>query len=141
MSNSKDEAAANRELALRFMRLVQDGEVEQAAECLAEDYVQVFPRPGIPGLPAGIEGRAQFVEFVSLLPVYEPGSIRMQMENVIAAGPMVVVQFKMNATTSRGEPYENFYVQIIECHGGKITKSWEYCDNHYAMKMLVPELI
>ncbi len=93
-------------------------------------------------MPAGMSTRDELVEFFSLLPaVYEPGSIRMEPENVVADGPMVVIQFTMTARTAAGEPYENHYVQIVECRGGKITKCWEYCDTLYAAKKLMPDVL
>ena len=137
-----EDTAANTALALRFVRAAQIGDAEQVAECLVEDYVHIFPRPGIPGLPAGIESRDQVVEFLAMLPaIYEPESMQMDVENVIAQGSMVVIQFKLTAQTAAGEPYENHYVQILECRGGKVAKSWEYCDTLYAAQKLVPDLL
>lgn len=135
-------ADANAALALRFVEAAQTGDADVVADCLVEDYVQVFPRPGIPGLPAGIEGRDQIVAFLAMLPaIYEPGSIRMDVENVIAQGSMVVIQFKMTATTATGDPYENHYVQILECQEGKVARSWEYCDTLYAAQQLMPDVL
>lgn len=141
-TDDADVATANAELSLRFVEAAQTGNAEVVAECLTEDYVQIFPRPGIPGMPAGIDGRSQIVEFLSMLPaIYEPGSLHIDVENVVAQGPMVVIQFRMNATTAAGEPYENHYVQILECHEGKVTKSWEYCDTLYAAQKLMPDAL
>jgi ketosteroid isomerase-like protein len=137
-----DAAAANAALALRFVQAAQVGDAEVVAACLVEDYVQTFPRPGIPGLPAGIEGRDQVVEFLAMLPaIYEPGSIHMEVEHVVAEGPMVVIQFRMTARTAAGDDYENHYVQILECRGGKVARSWEYCDTLYAAQKLMPDAL
>lgn len=141
MPQSDTEAAANTELVLRFINLAQAGDAEQMGQLLAEDCVQLFPRPGIPGMPAGAFSRAEILEFLSRLSVYEAGSKQLEIENVLAEGPLVAVQFKMRATTSRGEPYENFYVQFIECHEGKIAKLWEYCDTLYAARKLMPKAL
>ena len=141
-TDQPDVATANAALSLRFVEAAQTGNAAIVAECLTEDYVQIFPRPGIQGMPAGIDGRDQIVEFLAMLPaIYEPGSMRMEVENVVAQGPMVVIQFRMNARTAAGEPYENHYVQILECHDGQVTRSWEYCDTLYAAQKLMPDVL
>lgn len=140
MAELNNETAANKELVLRFIKLAQAGEIAQMAECLVEDYVQVFPRPGVAGMPAGAESRAQIVEFLShLSSIYQPGSMEMEVENILAEGSLVAVQFKMKAVTARGEPYENYYVQFAQCREGKIVKCWEYCDTLYAANKLMPK--
>lgn len=136
-----DTPVANKELALRFMRAAQAGDLGRMAECLVEDYVQTFPRPGIPGMAHGVEGRDRLLQFLAALPVYETGSMKIEVENVLAEGPMVVVQYKMRARTTRGEDYENFYVQVFLCGDGKIKRGWEYCDTLYATRKLAPELL
>lgn len=134
-----EDPAANKELVLRFMKLAQAGDLEAAGECVVDDYVQLFPRPGVPGMPSGAYSRDEIMAFLKALPVYQAGSMKMEVENIVAEGPMVALQFKMNAITARGEPYENFYVQFVECRGGKIVKCWEYCDTLYAAGKLLPK--
>lgn len=140
MSQAND-AAAKKELVLKFMTSAQAGDIDTMVSCLTEDYAQIFPRPGVPGMPAGAEGRDQIVEFLKALPVYEKGSMKMTVENLIAEGDIAAIQFKMNARTARGEAYENFYVQFFQFRDGKIAKAWEYCDTLYATKKLMPEAL
>lgn len=140
MSQTKDEAAANKPMVLRFLELAQAGD-PQMAVYLAEDCAQIFPRPGVPGMPAGAFSRAEILGFLAKLPVYERGSMLMEVENILAEGSLVAVQFRMQATTARGEPYENYYCQFFECRDGLIHKAWEYCDTLYATRKLMPEAL
>lgn len=141
MLQADNEAAANKDLVLRFIGFAQVGDAEQMGELLTEDCVQLFPRPGVPGMPAGAFSRTEILGFLSQLSVYQAGSKQLEIERVIAEGPLVAIQFKMRAITSRGEPYENFYVQFIECRDGKIAKLWEYCDTLYAARKLMPHAL
>ena len=135
------DAAAKKELVLKFMTSAQAGDIDTMVSCITEDYVQIFPRPGLAGMPASAEGRDQIVEFLKHLPVYEKGSMKMTVENLITEGDLAAIQFRMNAVTARGEAYENFYVQFYQFRGDKIAKAWEYCDTLYGAKKLMPEAL
>lgn len=141
MAEPANDADAKKALVLKFMTSAQAGDLETMVSCITEDYVQTFPRPGLAGMPAGAEGRDQLVEFLNHLPVYEKGSMKMTVENLIVEGSTAAIQFKMNAVTARGEPYENFYCQFFEFRGDKIAKAWEYCDTLYGAKKLMPEAL
>jgi ketosteroid isomerase-like protein len=140
LQEEKEAAAANKAMVLRFLELIQAGD-PRMADHLAQDCALVFPRPGIPGMPAGAFSRAEMLEFVAQLSVYERGSAEMEVENVLAEGPLVAVQFRLRAKTARGDAYENYFCQFFECRDGLIQRSWEYCDTLYATRMLVPEVL
>lgn len=141
MSQAQDDAAAKKALVLKFMAAAHAGDAATMASCLTEDYVQMFPRPGLAGMPASAEGRDKILEFVDRLPLYQKGSKKMTVENIIAEGDLVAIQFKMSAVTARGEAYENFYVQFYQFRGDRIAKAWEYCDTLYSAKKLLPEAL
>lgn len=138
MGQAKDETAANRELVLNYMSASQAGRREEMRQYLAEDAVRVFPRPGLRADPE-TRGRDNIIGNVPHTAIYQPGSMRMEVENILADGPFVAVQFVLRATTARGDAYENFYLHVFECREGKITRYYEYLDTLYGMRMLRPE--
>ena len=140
MAQAQDETAANKALVLSYMKASQSTDREQMAQYLAEDAVRVFPRPGGRSDPNTV-GRDNIIGNIPHTAIYEPGTMRSEIENIIAEGPFVAVQFVLRATTARGEPYENFYLHVFECHDGKITKYHEYLDTLYGARMLRPELL
>lgn len=123
--------------ALRFMRAAQSADTATVAECVTEDFTLIFPRPGREGMPHSAEGRDTILEFLRHKLPYQPGSLKMTVESILGEGDVVAVQFRMNAVTARGEPYENFYVQFHQFRGDRIARSWEYCDTLYGGKMLL----
>ena len=125
MSDGTDEKAANKELVIRYMTRAQANDIEGADECLAEDCVRMGPRPS-----AGvIEGHPH-------VDLYQPGTLTMEVENLIAEGPFVAAQIAVQATAAGGDPYQNYYHQLFECHDGQITAQWEYLDTLYASRVL-----
>ena len=133
----QDETASNKELVLRYMKAAQADDVEGVTACWAEDCIRYMPRPGQGDVVA--KGRDSITAKLSHAGLYTPGTLKMEVEHIMAEGPMVAIQFIISATTSRGEPYKNYYHHLFECHDGKIVKQWEYCDTLYGMRMLRPE--
>ena len=131
---------ANKELVLRYMRLAQAGDRNAVTECLAENCVRVFPRPGIHEV-AETTGREAILAKMPHLSLYEIGTLTMEVEHILAEGPLVAVQFILRARTAKGEPYENFYFHLFECHDGFITTFWEYNDTLHGARMLRPEVL
>ena len=136
-----EQSEANKALVLRFMTAAQSADWDTMSNCIVEDYAQIFPRPGVPGLPAGTSSRAEIMAFVHGLSAYRPGSKRSEIESAIAEGDMVALQVRMAATTGRGEAYENFYAHFYRCREGRIVKAWEYADTRYAASKLVPDAL
>lgn len=132
-------AEPRKHTALRFMRAAQSGDCETVSDCTTEDLTLVFPRPGMEGAPQSAEGRDTVLGFLRDKLPYQPGSLVMKVERIAAQADMVAVQFRMNAVTRQGEPYENFYAQFHQFRGDRITKSWEYCDTLYGAQMLKPD--
>jgi ketosteroid isomerase-like protein len=141
MAQEANAAAANKALMLKFMNAAQSADAQSMYECLTEDYVQIWPRPGIPGQPGQAEGRDTAVGYLKHLTIYKPGSMKMTVENMVAEEKFGAIQFKLNAVTAAGEPYENFYCQFFEFRDGLIAKQWEYLDTRYATRKLKPELL
>ena len=142
MSRSSDDAlAARRETARRFVVSAQAGDYETMKSCLTEDFFQAYPRPGAPGGPEGAHGRDTFADFLRDLSIYAKGPRQIDIEAVMAEGDLAAIHYKMTAVTAAGEPYANWYCQILQFSGDRIAKAWEYCDTLYGAKMLRPDLL
>ena len=140
MSQAKNRAAANKELVLRYMKASQSRDFALMRELLTEDAVRYFPRPGF-RTKATTEGRDNITGNVPHVNLYKDGTMKMNIENMIATDRFVVVQFSMTAITARDESYENYYAQVFEIRDGKVAKYWEYCDTLYGAKLLRPEML
>ena len=129
MSHSPDDSTANKELVVRYMTLRQAGDVDGAAAYTTSDFVRTGPRP----TSGVIEGHP------TLDHIYEPGTLAMEIEHLVAEGPFVAAQFVLRAVAAAThEPYENYYFHLFECHDGRITAQWEYLDTLYATTALKP---
>lgn len=135
-----DEIGANKALVMRYMAASQRNELDVMAQCLAEDCVRVFPRPGLRPDPF-TRGRDAIIHNRPLTTIYEPGTLKSDFLHVVAEGAMVAVHFSMTAKTADGRPYENYYHMLFEVHDGAITQFWEFCDTLYGAMMLRPEAI
>jgi ketosteroid isomerase-like protein len=135
-SGRAEERASNKELVVRYMKCAHRYEWDQLAECVAEDVVRYRPRPSAPwGLVT--RGRDNLVnEFRAHTNIYQTGTLAIEIENIIAEGPFVSVQYVQRAITARGEPYENFYHPLFQCADGLVVKCWEYVDTLYSSRML-----
>src|SRR5262245_34115279 len=105
------------------------------AQFLAEDVIRIGPRPSfvagarlpevtfVAGQP--IQGRERILEgFAEANSIYEPGSIRIEIEHILAEGEYVSAQHIWRARTREGAPYENYYHHLYFCEDGKIKKIW-----------------
>jgi ketosteroid isomerase-like protein len=131
-----DERAANKELVVRYMKYAHHYEWEQLAGCVAEDVVRYRPRPSAPwGLVT--RGRDNLVkEFRAHTDIYQAGTLTIEIENILAEGPFVSVQYVQRAVTAKGEPYENYYHPLFQCSNGLVVKCWEYVDTLYSSRTL-----
>jgi ketosteroid isomerase-like protein len=78
-----DDLAANKRLAVRWLELVSDGDVEQLCALTADDWTMIGGPPDLPAGPAGI--RALFASFGEITQSW-------QVDDVIAEGDRVAVR-------------------------------------------------
>lgn len=135
---SADEIAANKALVIRYMTASQQNDLATMADCLAEDCIRVFPRPGLRPDPL-TKGRNQIINNRPLTTLYQPGTLKSDILHMVGEGPMVAVHFSMSAITADGRPYENFYHMLFEVRDGRIVQFWEFLDTLYGAMMLRPE--
>jgi uncharacterized protein (TIGR02246 family) len=63
---------------------------------------------------------------------YQPGSVRLEVTNILVEGDQVVVEWTSRARNRAGEPYENFCIGVFIVRDGKIQAVREYMDTLYA---------
>jgi ketosteroid isomerase-like protein len=135
-SSQVEERAANKELVVRYLKCAHHYQWDQLAECVAENVVRYRTRPSAPwGLVT--TGRDNLVnEFRAHAHIYQPETLTIEIENIMAEGSFVSVQYLQRAVTAKGEPYENFYHPLFQCSNGLVVKCWEYVDTLYSSRML-----
>ena len=67
--------------------------------------------------------------------IYEPGSMDIQQQRVVADESSVVVQFTLVARLARGTDYRNDYIMLFSISDGKIDGVWEYLDSLYQWQL------
>jgi ketosteroid isomerase-like protein len=134
-----EEEARNKELVIRFLRYCHRGEWDAVAGLLADDVTQYAPRPASP-VELVVTGRDRLLkELESHCSLYRPGSVTIEMENILAEGPLVDTHYIQRAITFRGDQYANYYCKLFECEDGRIKNFWEYVDTGYAGRLLFDE--
>ena len=141
---NQDTLARNKAAVRKFLEAMPTRDLKAVGECLAEDVVQHYQRPGGRN-DAGdsssgfLKGRDAILDEIGTYyyQLYKPGTITVTIESVIAEDDQVAARFILAATTTRkGEPYENFYNFHYRCKDGLIVEYWEYVDSQYATEML-----
>jgi ketosteroid isomerase-like protein len=106
-------------------------------ELLADDVVWWIP-PGsklggtLRGKPAVLDLMAR--AFALFAPDAPP---RIEIEQIVAEGERVCVQFVLEARTAAGRDYRNHYHLAFELRGGRIAHVKEYVDTAYANERLM----
>jgi uncharacterized protein len=71
---------------------------------------------------------------------YQPGSVDLEITEMIAQGDQVVLQWTSRARTLDEQPYENGCVAIFTVRDGKIQAVREYMDTLYASRVFEADL-
>lgn len=128
-------ASENKEAVLEYFSMVgggEEGAVQRAVERFREDAIWHLP----PSLPNGgsYRGRQAIIDMLNAdegMALYEPGSMKVQAEAMIADDDYVVVPLVLRAVTRHGEPYENRYVFVYRLENSEIVEVWENLDTLY----------
>src|SRR5262249_32550037 len=128
--------ATNKEVVVRYLRSAHRRDWAALGELMCDDATHYGPRPASPLEPV-IRGRQNLLrELPSHTNLYREGSVTMEIENIIAEGDLVDIQYIQRAVTAKGRRYENFYHYLFECQDGKVKNYWEYIDTLYAQRVL-----
>jgi uncharacterized protein (TIGR02246 family) len=67
---------------------------------------------------------------------YEPGSVSIEVSNMIAEGEQVAVEWTTSARSRSGKVYENHLIGVFRVRDGRIFHGREYLDTRYADRVL-----
>jgi len=124
---------ANKALVQEFFRRMQAGD-PALAELLAEDVTWWVPQSSqIGGTHRGREAVLGLMGWGVKL--YEP-PLTVVIEEIVAEGESVCVQFVIEAKTAAGRPDRNDYHFAFRVRGGRIAAVREYLDTKYAEELL-----
>jgi ketosteroid isomerase-like protein len=130
---SEHPEAANKQLVVSYLRARQQGDLDTYAGYMTDDIVRYPPRPSL--RDRVFRGKAEVVAGVRI-DLFEPGTLAMEVERVVAEGELVAVQFVLRGTTTRHQDFETYQHFLFECRDGKVAAEWEYLDTLYASRML-----
>jgi uncharacterized protein len=128
---------ANKQVALDFLKAMDEGDAELMARCITPDAVTVTK--GFAQVSGPRNRETMLATTAAFLDVV-PTGFRPKVEKVIAEGDTVVLEFEGNAVLSNGEPYCNQYVFVFSFTGGKIRQLNEYFCTVLADAKIMPLL-
>jgi uncharacterized protein len=128
---------ANKQVALKFLEAMDNGDAELMASCITEDAETITK--GFAGV-SGRRDRATMLATTAAFLEVVPTGFRPTVHKVIAEGDTVVLEFEGNAELSNGEPYCNQYVFVFTFRDGKIARLHEYFCTVLADQRIMPLL-
>lgn len=124
--------------ALSFVEAMQKGDADKLQALVHEDATWWIPGE----LPVSGTWKGHGEIFGKMLATagehMEPGSLTLEVTNVLVDGDTVVVEWRAQARSDQGRPYDNRYSMIFETSAGQITAVREYVDTAAARKALFP---
>ena len=128
--------AENKNVVLGFVEALSSGNVEAAKETLADDATWWIPG-SLPVSGTYRGKKAIFEDFMGKAQaLFQPGSISIQVRNVIGEDDNVAVEWVARGKSAKGKNYENYYHLMFEVRNGKIHAIREYVDTLYAKEVL-----
>lgn len=128
---------ANKQVALKFLHAMSEGDAAGQAECLTEDaFTNTMGFAGV----SGRRDRATMLATVEAFNDVVPGGFCPQIERVVAEGDTVVIEWQGNAVLANGEDYCNQYVFVFTFEGGRISQLNEYFCTVLADSKILPLL-
>ncbi|NOT54110.1 MAG: nuclear transport factor 2 family protein [Deltaproteobacteria bacterium] len=128
--------AENKQVVSGFIDALSSGNLKALDAALAEDATWWLPG----SLPVSGTHRGKKGIFEGFLakagPLFQPGSLAIEVRNTIAEGDCVAVEWIARGKTVKGKPYENYYHIMFEVKNGKVQTVREYVDTLYAKEVL-----
>jgi ketosteroid isomerase-like protein len=128
---------ANKQVALRFLEAMSEGDAAGQAACLTDDAFTVTR--GFAQV-SGRRDRATMLATVEAFKEVVPTGFRPKVLRVIAEGDTVMVEWEGNATLSNGVAYGNQYVFLFTLRDGLICRLDEYFCTVLADSTIMPLL-
>lgn len=126
----------SKEVVLALLDAYGRGDFEAAMELFADDATLWIP--GRLPFSGTLKGKDAIYR-ENLLPSAQmsmPGSVTVEIGNVIAEGNRVAAEWVFGRTTLDGRKYRNVFFALFEVENGKVKSMREYLDTQYAMDML-----
>ena len=126
----------------RYVAAVQAGDEEAIREMFAEDASWTIHAGRLP-ISGAWTGRDRIIdEFLAeAMAHYEPGSVSLEITNMIAERDQVVLQWTSRARTREGRQYENGCIGVFTIREGRIQAVREYMDTLYASEVAFPDSV
>ena len=128
--------AENKQVVRGFIEALSSGNLKAIDTALADDATWWLSG----SLPVSGTHRGKKGIFEGFLakaaPLFQPGSLAIEVRNTIAEGDCVAVEWIARGKTAKGKSYENYYHIMFEVKGGKIQAVREYVDTLYAKEVL-----
>ncbi len=124
-----------RDLALRFISALLALDLPALTSMLAPDVVWHLP-PFAKRPP--LQGRDAVLTFVqdAQAAYYEPGTLRLEPELVVADSESAAVLGTLRGRTIRGKDYENLYSFVFRVAGGRVIEAWELLDTAHLVAQM-----
>ena len=128
-----------RDVVIRYVNAVRDGDAEVVHDSFAPDATWHFP--GDLPISKVWRGREAIInDFLGGMgPMLVPGTMKIELVSTIAEGDRVVAEWTSTATTVHGARYHNRCVGIYTVHNGQITSVVEYADTRHVAAVLFPD--
>jgi uncharacterized protein len=133
MSMENHGVAQNKQLILEYFETIGGQRSDRPiGDFFAADVVWQVPQSNPMVVPNTVRGHAAVMALMaSGVGVYKPGSLRIDLQRVIADEQHVVAQFTLTAQLANGNDYINHYCFVFSIDAGKINGVWEYLDTLY----------
>jgi ketosteroid isomerase-like protein len=127
---------ANKKLLREIFDQMAKGNTRAMSDAMADDFRWVFPGDwswtGTWG-PKDVAVKGMLRPLMKQFTEY-----RSEADLILADGDRVIVQAHSQATTTRGDAYDQTYCFIFRVQDGKLTEVIEHCDTALVERVLKP---
>lgn len=130
-------AEKNKQLILDYFDVIEGKNTTMAiGDFFSDNAVWHLPQSNTMFKTNPRRGRAAVMEVLnSGVDVYQPGTIRISVDRVIADAESVAAQFTLDAKLVDGKDYSNHYCFVFSIRNGRIDGIWEYLDSLYQSQL------
>ena len=108
----------------------------EIGDFFSDDVVWHLPQSNPAIKPNPRIGHAAVMDLLSTgVWIYKPGSLDIQLQNLVSEQSRVVAQFTLKAKLSNGKDYLNDYIMLFSIERDKINGVWEYLDTLYQWQL------
>ena len=132
-------------IAVKLLHASASGDVETVRQCITEDFHFQFKQKADSWFADGKEVSARLDKDNYLaygVPVSKQitrDGMHFTVEVIVVDEPYVVIFGHSNATSLKGQPYNNNYSWRMRFSGDQVCDFQEYCDTHHAYEVLFGE--